>query len=221
MGTLIVVGNEKGGCGKTTLSVNIAAMAAGKGRDVLLVDGDAGQQSSAKWAARRADAHPNASQVRSVSLTGRGMVIAKELQDLRRRYEVVVVDTGAEDSPELRAAATVADVLVVPVQPDALDLWTLPTIETIYQKSRDFNEALRVVLVLNRVPYQTADQTRREVEEWVKKEVPDLVMGAPVTIIGRAAYNRATGEGLGVAEMVKRDVKAVVEMTALVEQVLS
>jgi chromosome partitioning protein len=63
-----------------------------------------------------------------VTLTGKTLDI--ELQDLAQRYEVIVIDTGAEDSPELRGAATVADLLLVPVQPEQFDFWTLPTMES-------------------------------------------------------------------------------------------
>ena len=216
MGRVIVVGNEKGGVGKTTIAANIAAMAAAAGHDVLLVDADPHQQSAAKWAARRAEAHPEAVAVRCVSVTGRG--VQRQLEDLASRYAVVVVDTGAEDSPELRAAALVADVLVVPLQADNLDLWTLPTMETLYDRAKALNPKLRVVMVVNRIPYQLADTAPADVAAWMRDNVPALPCKRLVGLVGRTAYGRATGEGLGVAEMPRRDLKAVSELAKLGEE---
>jgi chromosome partitioning protein len=216
--TIVVIGNEKGGCGKTTIAVNIAALAVAEGLDVLLVDADPGQQSSARWAARRLESHPEAPPVRCVSLTGRD--ISKNLADLGTRYDVVIVDTGAEDSSELRASAIVAERLVVPVQPEMLDLWTLPTVETLYERARTFNSNLTPVLVINRVPYQVADITVRDTAAWIKENVPGFASASMVPLIGRAAHGRAVGEGLSVIEMTRRDPKASQEMRRLYRQVM-
>lgn len=222
MGRLIVVGNEKGGTGKTTVSVNLAALAVAAGHDTLLVDADPGQQSAARWAARRREMHPNAPQVRCVSLTGRGLRV--ELEDLARRYQTIVVDTGAEDSPELRAAATVADVLVIPVQPDSADVWTLPTMEAVAEKAASLNEKLRTLVVVNRVPYQAADPVLEEVRAWMAENVPNLPAKPLISLIGRTAYGRAFSEGMGVAELAERDAKAAAkaasEMMRLFEEVM-
>ncbi len=219
MGRIIVVGNEKGGCGKTTVAVNLAALAAGAGLDVLLVDADPGQQSAAKWAARRAEFHGEANPVRCVGLTGKG--VRAGLEDLAERYGVVVVDTGAQDSPELRAAATLAAVLVVPVQPEPADLWTLPTIEAIADRARQFNPTLRTVVALNRIPHQLADSVPAEVRGWLRENVPGLADSRMVPVVGRTAYGRAFGEGLAVAEAPRRDPKAVTEMERLFEEVMA
>ena len=51
---ILTVGNIKGGVGKTLLAVNIAAVLAHRGRDVLLIDGDE-QGSAATFAGIRAE----------------------------------------------------------------------------------------------------------------------------------------------------------------------
>ncbi len=214
--TVVVIGNEKGGTGKTTCAVNLAAHAAGAGLDVLLVDADPGQQSAARWAAVRRELQPTRPQVRCVSLHG-GHIRA-ELADFAARYGAVVVDTGASDSAELRAATLVADVLVVPVQADDLDLWALPTMELIYDGARALNPKLRVVLALNRVPHQ-ATHSVDEIRAWMADNTPKLPAADMVTLVGRAAYGRASGMGLGAAEMPKADAKATAETAALYKEV--
>jgi len=214
---VIAVGNEKGGVGKTTIAANLAAMAAVSGRDTLLIDADPQQQSAARWAARRAEAHPSAPHVACVSVTGKG--IQRQLEGLAPRYEVVVVDTGAEDSPELRAAALIADRLVIPLQADNLDLWAMPAMEALWEKASELNPKLRLVLVVNRIPYQLADSAPADIAAWLAENTPALPRDRLVHLIGRTAYGRAVGEGLGVAEVHRRDAKAAGEIQALWEAV--
>jgi chromosome partitioning protein len=216
-GRIIVIGNEKGGTGKTTISTNLAALAVAGGYDTLLVDADPGQQSSAKWAARRSEASPEAPPVRCVTLTGR--TVRHGLEDLAERYQVVVVDTGAEDSPELRGASTIASTLIIPVQPESLDLWALPTMEGLFQRARDLNPAIRALVAVNRAPHQTVRQVTADVLAYMEENVPHLPRDI-VPLVGRAAYGRAAAIGLGVAEMRHRDTKACAEMRALYQRIM-
>jgi chromosome partitioning protein len=215
VGRIILVGNEKGGTGKTTISVNLAGMAALQGLDTLLVDADPGQQSAAKWTARRREFHPEAKPLHCVSLTGKRLDI--ELEDLARRYQVIVVDTGAEDSAELRAAATVANLILVPVQPEQFDFWTLPTMEQIYQRAQRLNPDLRAKIVLNRIPHQTVNQATADARTFLTENVPGLPADV-VPVIGRTAYGNANAEGLSIHEH-KRDPKASSEMQRLYREV--
>jgi chromosome partitioning protein len=217
-GRIILVGNEKGGTGKTTISVNLAGMAALQGLDVLLVDADPGQQSAAKWTARRREFHPEAKTLHCVSLTGKRLDV--ELEDLARRYQVIVVDTGAEDSAELRAAATVASLVLVPVQPEQFDFWTLPTMEQIYQRAQRLNPDLRAKVVLNRIPYQTADQAITDALAFLGEHVSGLPRDL-IPVIGRTAYGKANAEGLAIHEYPKRDPKAASEMQRLYREVFN
>lgn len=102
---LLVIGGEKGGTGKTTIATNLAAMRVLTGRDVLLVDTDR-QSSASFWAETRQEqgALPPIASVQKF-----GSKIRGDLLDLAKRYQDVIVDAGGQDSPELRAALTVAD----------------------------------------------------------------------------------------------------------------
>jgi chromosome partitioning protein len=214
---IIVVGNEKGGCGKTTISVHLAVAAARDGFDVLLVDGDPGQQSTARWAAMRAQMHPDAPAIKCVTVTGRD--IRAQMRDLAGRYQLVILDTGAEDSQELRAAISIATVLVVPVQPESLDLWTLPTMERLFTNTQSFNPQLKAVIAINRAPYQTVDSVAGDVRGFMAANVPGLPTASMATLTGRTAYGRAISEGLSVVEMSKRDIRACNEIERLWKEV--
>lgn len=214
---IIVVGNEKGGTGKTTVAVNLAAMAVRNGHDVLLVDADPGQQSAAKWVARREEGHGEAPAIQCVTLTGKN--IEGRVRDLQKRYRLVIIDTGAVDSQELRACAVVADRFVVPVQGEAFDFWCLPTVEHIFSSAQKYNDRLRCKIILNRIPHQLLSVAPKEAESWVLENTPSLPSRV-LPVVSRTAYGKASAEGLAVWEMPKRDPKAATEMQRLYREVI-
>ena len=101
---IVLIANEKGGVGKTTISVNLAAMCRLAGHDVLLVDTDR-QESAGTWAAMRHENefHPT---ITCVSKTGK---VGRDLVELGQKYGMVIVDAGGRDSLEMRQALAVCD----------------------------------------------------------------------------------------------------------------
>ena len=135
---ILLVGGEKGGTGKTTIAVNLAAMRAHKGRDVLLVDTD--PQGSASYWTQVRDEGSVTPRVASIQKFGKG--VQQELQDLSKRYQDIIIDAGGRDSVELRAALVVANLALVPIQASQFDLWTLDRMDSLVAQARGFNEKL-------------------------------------------------------------------------------
>ena len=103
----IVVSNVKGGVGKTTTSVYLAAAAVERGHDpVLLVDADR-QASSAEWLEER-------------PIEGVELVEAPSERTVSRAMErhdgVAVVDTPPGDERIVRAAIERADAVIIPTR---------------------------------------------------------------------------------------------------------
>lgn len=152
-----LVACSKGGVGKTTIATHLAAEAAAGGLRTALVDADP-QGSANRWCERRAGM---ASAVLPVDGTRKSW--RKHLPDDTQR---VVVDTpaGAMER-ELEPFLDVADALVVPVQPSALDIEAaVRFLESVGRHPRVRKGKLRLGLVGNRLkPHTNASQQAMEV----------------------------------------------------------
>lgn len=121
---LVVIANQKGGVGKTTLSVNLAVMSAMAGKKTILFDTDK-QMSALNWADLRQGSE-GAVHIPCYPKYGR---IGHDLSAAKNDYEVIIVDAGGKDSTEMRQAITICDKLIVPLRPSQFDIWTTNQME--------------------------------------------------------------------------------------------
>ncbi|MFA5082454.1 MAG: AAA family ATPase, partial [Hydrogenophilaceae bacterium] len=144
---IVLIGSQKGGCGKSTTAVNICAELAGRGHDVVLVDADR-QCTSANWAMDRVEKPA----LPAVHCIQKYENIRDTLLDLDKRYEYVIVDAAGRDSRELRTGMTAAHILVVPFRPSQPDLDTLPNMQEIIIQAKDLNHNLKVYGLITMAP---------------------------------------------------------------------
>ena len=144
---IILIGSQKGGCGKSTTAVNICAELAGKGHDVVLVDADR-QCTSANWAMDRIEN----TELAKVHCIQKYENIRDTLLDLDKRYEYVIVDAAGRDSRELRTGMIAAHMLIVPFRPSQPDLDTLPNMQEIIIQAKDLNPDLKVYGLITMAP---------------------------------------------------------------------
>lgn len=201
--------NSKGGVGKTTIAVHLAAHFARHGR-ALLIDGDP-QASAASWAAWRRESHADAPSPTTTALTGKA--ILNEGKPLANGFDQVTVDSGGRDSAGLRASLLLAHRAIIPVGASQLDAAALTDILAIVDLAKDYNPDLQVRVLLNRIDPRTRDTT--DMLTFLTGQGLSLLQS---TITERVAYRRAIGEGAMVSEYGK-DKAATMEMNALLEEV--
>src|ERR1700712_3869757 len=135
---VIVVGNEKGGAGKSTLSIHIAVALMKSGYKVACIDLDTRQQTMTRFFENRASWAKHASwplelprhcaMARGDSLDLRAneaqefAAFAEAIGEVEHEYEFVVIDTPASDSYLMRLAHSLADTLVSPVNYSYIDV---------------------------------------------------------------------------------------------------
>ncbi|MCB1657196.1 MAG: ParA family protein [Pseudomonadales bacterium] len=125
MGKVVVFGNQKGGCGKTTLAITLACGLTEQGYKVLMVDADP-QGSVMSWAIRvdenNQDPLPDTEKHDNV-------LIDQALKRARERYDVTIVDLGSNlgfggDTIQKMLLKTLreADFVFIPVGPSPVDV---------------------------------------------------------------------------------------------------
>ena len=186
---IIGVCNQKGGVGKTTLSVNLAASLARGGARVLLIDADP-QGSALDWAAAREGA-PLFSVVGLPRPT-----IHKELTEIAKGFDHVVIDGPPRVSELARSVIMASDVVLIPVQPSPYDIWAAAEVVQLIGEASVFKENLKSAFVVNRKITNTA--IGRDIGEALEAyKLPKL--SAEVT--QRVIFAEAAAQGKAVFEL--------------------
>jgi chromosome partitioning protein len=150
---IIAVVNQKGGSGKTTLSMQLAGSLARRGGKVLVVDADP-QGTATRWAASADDEKPFPASV--VGLSAASTKVHREVKKFVDDYDFIIIDCPpAADSPVPQSALLVADLALVPVIPSPLDMWAAVGIREVIGNVGDINEELKSRLVINQLQPNT------------------------------------------------------------------
>lgn len=160
---VIAIANQKGGVGKTTVTMQLGAALSRRHR-VLVVDVDR-QQSTVWWAENVRDRLP-------FDFAGnQHPSVLTRLRELRVEYDFVLVDTpgNLEDAPVLETALNAADFVVVPLTPEPLAVE--PTLRTIHRLVEP--RQLRHAVLLNRIDARISSQ----LDTW--RDLLDTTWGVP------------------------------------------
>lgn len=155
MPTVIAVANQKGGCGKTTVAMNLAGVLSSEGgMRVLLIDADP-QASAQQWAMRAGD-----TRMSFEVMTHPHEDIHRKVREMAAKgYDIVFIDcppgasqvAAAKDSQNSisRMAMLAADLVIVPVRPSMLDYLASHQLLPLLRDVAALKEKQKVFIVVN------------------------------------------------------------------------
>lgn len=211
---IIAVCNQKGGSGKTTLSMQLAGTLARKKNKVLVIDADP-QGTATRWAASAGDENPFPASV--VGLSAANEKVHREVKKFVGDYDFIVIDCPpAADSPVPQSALLIADLALVPIIPSPLDLWASVGIRKVIENVGDINETLKARLVVNQCQPKTnlAKETLEILPEFGIKVCKNYLRQ-------RTAYRQSAVFGQTVQDFGSKATDAIAEIEALTEEILS
>ena len=211
---IITVCNQKGGSGKTTLSMHLAGTLARRKNKVLVVDADP-QGTATRWAASADDDKPFPASV--VGLSAASEKVHREVKKFVENYDFIIIDCPpAADSPVPQSALLIADLALVPIIPSPLDLWASVGIRKVIENVGDINETLKARLVVNQCQPKTN----------LAKEALEVLPEFGITVCKnylrqRTAYRQSAVFGQTVQDFGSKASDAIAEVEALTDEILS
>ena len=199
--------NQKGGVGKTTLSINVAAHLASQGHKVLLIDADK-QQSATVWASLREDAPFQVVSMARDNLT-------KDTLKLASDFDHTIIDAPPHAEAISRACIIASDLVILPIEPSGLSSWASDlTVEQIRQ-AQEFKETLKCGFVVSRKIGKTV----------IGREIREMVNDTGIHIFdsdiqNRVAYAECLTMGKTIFEW-NTDKAAIREIKHLTKEIIS
>jgi len=183
---ITVVGNFKGGTGKSTVAFNLAIWLASQGKNVAVADLDPQESlTDVMYVREEMGYQPDVHVLQDLT--------AKATQE----WDEIIVDVGTADLPAMEKAMSMADRILIPVAPSQADVWsTQRFMDLVHKNCKDTTDIKGVINRADTHPLVTETDEAMEA----------LMMINGLTMLKsylyqRTAYRRAFSEGLAVFEM--------------------
>lgn len=184
---IVSVAGQKGGSGKSTIAIHLAAEWHRRGQRVLLVDADP-QGTALTWGEVASEAGVSGPDTIAV-----GDNVRTALPGLASGYDTVVIDCpGRKASKRQVGALLISDVVVLPCGPSTPDVWALAESVEVVEQVLQLRPDLRVGIVVNKRTQTVEGRTAK-----------DALAGLPFPVLRvqlgqRVAFSEALAAGRGV-----------------------
>ena len=210
---VIVVANQKGGSGKTTVSMQLGGNLARRNYKILVVDADK-QATATRWATVDEE---KTFPCTVIGLSAADSRVHREVQKFIDDYDYIIIDCPpSADSKIPRSALLIADLVLTPIIPSPLDLWSAVGIKEVIEDVRVTNENMITRLVINQCQPNLS----------LTKDIMEILneFGIPVlqTKFGqRTVYRQSAVYGSIVHDFGTKAAQAIKEVDSLTDEVLS
>ena len=205
---VITIAQQKGGTGKTTLSVHLAlAFIKYHNLKVAVIDTDP-QGSLGKWFMIRTEKKVSNEGLtfKTASLWG----AQYESKTLKQNHDIVIIDTPPKIESDARPSIEAADLVLIPMAASHVDFWATGAIAEIAKQANK-----KILIQINR------SNQRSKLINKTNSFIKSLNLSSTKTIIGnRQIYTSSMGEGKTAVEKQKKG-NAVEEIKSLSEQILT
>ncbi len=205
---IIVVANSKGGVGKSTLAVHLAAWLHEQGHSVTLADCDT-QHSSSDWIKEAAP------EVKTVRLADPNEILDR-LPTLGQQTEYVVADGPGSNTETSRALLLRADLALVPCKASMLEVRALAQATNVLRQSQDIRGGQPSAMIILSMVGKTYRLTQDMKDAAAALELPL----AKTALTLRQIYADAPGQAAVVWQLGARGSEAAAEVKALFREVL-
>ena len=190
---LTVVGNLKGGTGKSTVAFNLAVWLAYDKAGVMAFDLDPQCTLVDVCEVREEDGFEPRFEVST------DVDELEELVTNKKIKQPIIVDMSASNMPAMEKAISLADRVLIPVLPSQADIWSTQRFLKIVANCINKDKEPQVLGFINRADTHVGIRETDEAEQAL--QMLQGVKAMDLRLYQRTAYRRSFSEGLGVFEL--------------------